>query len=158
MNRFRTYLLVLGALMLFGLSNLALASPADDKEKQKPKDAPTLDDSTCMLTEYKDGNETTKKLDLKCALNVKGYFDNDGFNIQHVEDNGPATKLTSSSGETMKLEKGDIITEIDGHKIKSADDYVQAMNGASDPEKIKIKVKDVNSGKEQDFTVAAKKL
>ena len=158
MNRFRTSLLVLGALMLFGFSALALASQQEKKEKQRPKDAPTLDDSKGTLTETTDGKENTKKLELKYSLKVKGYFDKDGFNIEEVEEGGPAAKLASSTGtEKYQLEKGDIITEVDGKALKSADDYVKAINEASDPMKLKIKVKDVKKGEERELTAEAAK-
>jgi S1-C subfamily serine protease len=159
MNRFRTSLLVLGVFFLFGFTAITFARSDEKKEKQRPKNAPVLDDSTGTLTEMMDGKENTRKLDLKHCLKVKGYFDTDGFNVEEVEDSGPATKLTSSAGDgtPMRLEKGDIITEIDGKQIRTSDDYVTAMNNASDPTKTKIKVKDINTNQERDFTVECAK-
>jgi S1-C subfamily serine protease len=156
MNRLRTSVVVAGALLAFGFSALALASPADVKEK--PKNAATLDDNTAMLTENTGGQEKTSKVELKYSLKVKGWFDGDGFNIEEVEDDGPAAKLADpSGGQQAKLEKGDIITQVGGKQIKSADDYVKAMNSADDPTKIKIKVKDVKTGQEREFTAEAMK-
>jgi S1-C subfamily serine protease len=126
---------------------VALAAPlfAADDPKAKPKNAPTLDDSTATLTEFVDGKEKQSKIDLKYCLKVKGYFDNAGFHIEEVEDGGPATHLM---GAGSSLEKGDTITKIDGKSIKSAADYAKAMNGASDHDKVKLRVRDVNSGDE----------
>jgi S1-C subfamily serine protease len=126
---------------------VALAAPlfAADDEKAKPKNAPTLDDSTAALTEVVDGKEKKSKIELKYCLKVKGYFDNSGFHIEEVEDGGPATHLT---GAGTSLEKGDTITKIDGKSIKSPADYAKAMNGASDHDKVKLLVRDINSGNE----------
>jgi membrane-associated protease RseP (regulator of RpoE activity) len=153
MNRFPASVGVLLVALLFGLSAVTLAA-ADDKEKEKPKNAPTLDDASATLTQTVDGKEKTTKLELKYALKVKGYFDGDGFNIEEVDPCGPAAKL---SGGTAMMEKGDIIVEVEGKKIKSAQDYAKAINGAADSTRIKIKVRDVRSGNDQDFEVEAVK-
>jgi C-terminal processing protease CtpA/Prc len=139
--------------LVFGA--LALAGSLDEKDKEKPKDAATIDDAKATLTETVDGKEKTTKLDLKYALKVKGYFAKDGLHIEEVEAGGPAASL---SGGSAMLEKGDIIAEIDGKKIKSAQDYVKAMNGAEDHTQTKLKVKDVRTGDEADFTADAVKL
>jgi len=140
--------------LLLGLATAALAGP--DEEKQKPKNAATLDDQAGTLTQTTDGKEKTSKVDLKYCLKVKGYFDKDGFNIEEVDADGPAFKLTDpDSGGVAMLEKGDIIIEVDGKKIKSAEDYAKAINGAADHTKTKIKVKDVRSGDAKDFTADA---
>jgi hypothetical protein len=158
--------------LLLGLAAVAQAAADDNKEKEKPKNAPTLDDRSAMLTETVDGKETAgagpsrsgcqgrggcgttgkTKLDLKYSLKVVGYFDKDGFNIEEVEPGGPAAQL---SGGIAMMEKGDIIVEVDGKKIKSAQDYVKAINGAADHTKIAIKVRDVRTGNDQDFEVDA---
>jgi S1-C subfamily serine protease len=134
-------ILCVGLCMAFAASTFA----ATDDQKTKPKDAPTLDDSTATLTEFVDGKKKQSKIELKHCLKVKGYFDKDGFNIEEIEEGGPATQLT---GAGMSLEKGDIITQVDGKPIKSAADYAKAMNGAADPAKVKLRVRDVNSGNE----------
>jgi S1-C subfamily serine protease len=118
---------------------------ADDEAKAKPKDAPTLDDSTATLTEVVGGKKKQSKIDLKYCLKVKGYFDDAGFHMEEIEDGGPATHLT---GAGTSLEKGDIITHVDGKPVKSAADYAKAMNGAADHAQVKLRVKDVNSGNE----------
>jgi S1-C subfamily serine protease len=158
MNRFSPRFAASALVLLVGLGALALAAPDDKKEKQKPKDAPTLDDQTATLTEVAAGKEKKTKLDLKHCLKVRGYFDNDGFNLEEVDAGGPAEKLATSDGTGQAmLEKGDIITEVDGKPVKSADDYVKAMNGASDPAKLKLKVRDVRTGEEQEFIADAAK-
>src|SRR5262249_36805382 len=138
------------AALLFGL--VAAAGADDKKDKEKPKDAPTLDDRTASLTEITDGKEKTTKIDLKYSLKVKGYFDKDGYNIEELDDDGPAAMLGDADGNPVaKLEKGDIITEVDGKKVKSAQDYAKAVDGAADHAKVKVKVRDVNSGQEMEF-------
>ncbi len=145
MSRFQRGLMAVSMVLLFGLAGVALAA-FDEKSKDKPKDASTLDDATGTLTEMVDGKPKESKVDLKYCLKVKGYFDDKGFNIEEVDDDGPAVKLSNGQGGAIRLEKGDIITEVDGKKIKSAQDYVKAMNGAADHSKTKVKVRDVNSG------------
>jgi S1-C subfamily serine protease len=157
MRRCQSFVAFTCATVLLGLGALAFASIDDPKEKAKPKDAATLDDQAGTLTV--DGKESTKKIDLKYSLKVKGYFDKDGFNMEEVEADGPATHLrTEPTGDpTTSLEKGDIITEVDGKKVTSAEDYAKAINGAADQAKLKIKVKDVNTGNESDFFAEAAK-
>jgi hypothetical protein len=159
MNRFSRGLAVLATGLLLAMAALAQAAPADDKDKEKPKDAPMLDDGTAMLTETSGGKEKKTKLDLKYCLKVRGYFDKDGFNLEDVEADGPATKLTDTAGmgANVMLEKGDIIKEVDGKPIKSAQDYVKAMNEASDPAKVKLKVRDVRTGQDSEFLAEAAK-
>ena len=151
MNRFPASIAILSAALLLGFSALALA------DKEKPKDAATFDDSSAMLTENEGGKEKKTTIDLKYSLKVKGYFDKDGFNMEEVGADGPASKLIDGAGEVVLLEKGDIITEVDGKKVKSAQDYAKAMNGVADPAKIKLKVRDVNTGKEIEFHANADK-
>jgi S1-C subfamily serine protease len=155
MNR-RAYALVfLGAAFALCLAaNLAVA----DEKNDKPKGAPTLDDRTLMLTETVDGKEKTSKVDLKYNLKVKGFFDKDGLHLEEVDEDGPAFKLSNNDGATVMLEKGDIIKEIDGKAIKSAADYVKALNDASDHSKVKVKVKDVRTGDDQDLVADTNKI
>jgi S1-C subfamily serine protease len=155
MTRFRAFALVLCVASVFCLAAVA-ALPADDKEK--PKDAPTLDDGKATVTETVDGKEKTSKLDLKYALKVKGYFANDGFHIEEVDGNGPAARLDDGNGNGAMMEKGDIIVEVDGKPVKSPKDYAKAMNGAADHSKTKLKIKDVNTGNDQTFYADAEKL
>jgi S1-C subfamily serine protease len=148
---------VLCAALLFVLGSSVLLRA--DEKKEKPKDAPTLDDRTAMLTETVDGKEKKTKVELKYSLKVKGFFDKDGYHIEELDDGGPAAMLHDGQGNTIAMmEKGDIIVEVDGKKIKSADDYVKAMNGVADSTKIKLKVKDVNTGQDADFHANAAKL
>jgi hypothetical protein len=148
MSRLCTSLAVLCAASVIGLST-GLAS-ADDKT-DKPKDATTLDDRTATVTETVDGKEKESKVELKYNLKVKGYFDKAGFHLEEVEADGPGTALADENGNMAALEKGDIILTVDGKPVKSAKDYVKAMNDAADHSKVKIKVKDVNTGNDQEF-------
>jgi len=151
MSWYRAALGILSVALLLGFSALALA------DKEKPKDAAIFDDRSATLTENEGGKEKKTNIDLKYALKVRGYFDKDGFNMEEVDADGPASKLIDGGGEVALLEKGDIITEVDGKKVKSAQDYAKAMNGVADPAKIKLKVRDVNTGKEIEFSASADK-
>jgi hypothetical protein len=155
MTRFRTFALVLCVAFVFCLAAVALVR-ADDKEK--PKDAPTLDDGKATVTETVDGKEKTTKLDLKYALKVKGYFAKDGFHLEEVDENGPGFRLDDGNGNNLMLEKGDLITEVDGKPVKSPKDYEKAMNGAADHSKTKLKIKDVRSGTDVVLFADAEKL
>ncbi len=155
MNRRNLALAFLGAALVVCFASLAIA---DDKN-EKAKSGPTLDDRTATLTETVEGKEKTSKVDLKYNLKVKGVFTKDGLQLEEVDEEGPAHKLTNDDGSAQAyLEKGDIIREIDGKPIKSVDDYVKALNNASDHNKVKIKVRDVRTGDDQDFVADTNKL
>jgi C-terminal processing protease CtpA/Prc len=145
MQRIHVLLAVLCAGLCVACAASAFAVADEQKDKVKPKNAPTLDDATATLTEFVDGKKKESKIDLKYCLKVKGYFDKAGFNIEEIGDGGPATHLT---GAGTMLEKGDIITKVDGKSIKSAADYAKALNGAADHDKVKLTVRDVNSSEE----------
>jgi S1-C subfamily serine protease len=155
MYRLRALVAVLCVASVFCLAAVALAR-IDDKEK--PKDAPTLDDRTAMLTETVGGKEKTTKIDLKYNLKVKGFFTKDGLNVEELDADGPAARLDDGNGNGASMEKGDIIVEVDGKPVKSAKDYAKALNDAKDHDKVKLKVKDVNTGKDQEFFAASAKL
>jgi S1-C subfamily serine protease len=133
MNRSRAFAAILGAASALGLAAAALAH-ADEPKK------------------------ATVKLVPKYTLKVKGYFAGDGFHIDEVDANGPAARLDDGNGGTAMMEKGDVITAVDGIPIRSPQDYARAMNGAADHSKTRVKVKDVNTGKEMEFTTDAEKL
>lgn len=155
MNRHHLAVAVLLAAAGFCLSG-SLVRAEDPKEK--PKGAATLDDRTAMATETVDGKEKATKVDLKFTLKVKGFFDKDGLNIEDLDGDGPAANLSDADGNKgVTLEKGDIIREIDGKPVKSAADYVKALNGVADNTKVKLKVRDINTGKDQEFFAEAQK-
>jgi S1-C subfamily serine protease len=159
MARFQTAAVFFAAALLLcqGASFVAGSAARDDNDK--PKDAATFDDKAATLTQTVDGKEKKKEIDLKYALKVKGYFDKNGFKMEEVEVDGPATHLAMEAGGegNAMLEKGDIIVEIDDKPVKSAEDYAKAMNGVADHSKTKIKVKDINSGENQTFYADAAK-
>jgi S1-C subfamily serine protease len=159
MTRFQTFVVVLAATLLLSQGANFVAGSAARDDKDKPKDAATFDDKTATLTQTVDGKEKKKEIELKYALKVKGYFDKDGFKMEEVEADGPATHLAMEAGGegNVMLERGDIIVEVDDKPIKSVEDYAKAMNGAADHSKTKIKVKDINSGENQTFYADAAK-
>jgi membrane-associated protease RseP (regulator of RpoE activity) len=156
MIRFRALLLVVCASLVLAFA-AGLQAASDEEKKGKPKDAAILDDATATLTETVDGKEKKTKIDLNYCLKVKGYFQADGFHIDEVDAGGPAATLSNADTANAQMEKGDIITEVDGKRIKSAQDYAKAMNSAADHAKTKVKVRDVNSGQEAEFDAAAAK-
>jgi S1-C subfamily serine protease len=156
MNRFQCLMRVFCAMLFFVVASVALARD-DEKDKDKPKNAAMIDDAKGTLTETVDGKPKETKLDLQYCLKIKGYVDDKGLHIEEVDEDGPAHQVSNADGQGVQLEKGDIITEVDGKKIKSAQDYVKAMNGASDHAKTKIKVRDVRTEQEMDFVADAAK-
>ncbi len=153
MRRLPPFVAALGVALSLGL---ATAVPAPDDEN-KDKNTPTFDDATATLIQTVAGKETKKKVGLNYCLKVKGHFAADGFHIDDVAADGPAAHLSDPNGQTAAMEKGDVITAVEGKRIKSVDDYVKAMNGAADHAKTKIKVRDVNSGNEAELTAEAEK-
>ena len=153
MNRLQTFVVVLAATVLLGQGASFVTGSTARDDKEKPKDAATFDDNTATLTQTVDGKEKKKEIDLKYALKVKGYFGKDGFHMEEVEADGPATHLAMEAGGegAAMMEKGDIILEVDDKPIKTVEDYAKAMNGVADHSKTKVKVKDVNSGENQTF-------
>jgi S1-C subfamily serine protease len=139
----------------FAASTFAAAD--DQSNKVKPKDAPTLDDGTATLTEFVDGKKKQSKIELKYCLKVKGYFSKEGLHVEDLDGDGPAAMLDDGNGGAAMMEKGDIIVEVDGKKVKTAEDYVKALNGAADPDKVKLKIRDVNSGNDADYYAKAAK-
>lgn len=137
------------------LAGFALAPPPAAGDGKAGKE--TYDDKSGELKTVADGKETVKKLPGKRSLHVRGHFEKDGFHLDEVYEDGPATKLTTvGMGEQPALlEKGDIIAEVDGKKVTTAAEYVAALDGAKDAGKVAIKVIDVNTNMPMDFTAAA---
>ena len=85
--------------------------------------------------------------ELKRFVQVKGIWTKEGYIITAVKPDGPATKMTSADGKTKAaIEPGDVIVEVERTKIESQTDYARAMNGAKDPQRIEMRVRDRNSG------------
>ncbi len=156
MRRFAVSVPVVLLAFLIGLLliSVAVADSAKKGDAEKSTTPPTLDDRTATVTETVGGKEKKTKIDLKYCLKVKGFFDDKGFHIEEVEAGGPATQL---SGGMAMMEKGDIIVEVEGKPVKSPQDYAKAMNGAADHTKVKLKIRDVNTGNDQEFEADAAK-
>jgi C-terminal processing protease CtpA/Prc len=162
MKRFLVSVPVVLLALLFGLATVSLATAdsnkkggdGDKKEDAAKSKAPqNLDDATATVTQTVDGKEKKTKITLKYCLKVKGFFDDKGFHIEEVEQGGPATQLSGGAA----MEKGDIIVEVEGKPVRSPEEYAKAINGAADHTKLKLKVRDVNTGNDQDFETAADK-
>src|SRR5438876_723432 len=116
MNLLKGTLLALFAGFLFSLA--ATAQAQDEKKvKEKPKDAATLDDEAQEVTTTSGTKQETKKIDLKYYLQVSGYFDKQGYNIEKITDGSPVTQLSDDNGNMAMMEVGDIIVEVDGKKV-----------------------------------------
>lgn len=141
--------------ILVALAGLAFAPPPAGGDNKAGKEV--YDDKSGELKATVDGKETVKKLPGKRSLHVRGHFEKDGFHLDEVYEDGPATKLTTvGMGEQPALlEKGDIIAEVDGKKVTTAAEYVAALDGAKDPAKVHIKVIDVNTNMPMEFTAPA---
>jgi S1-C subfamily serine protease len=157
MNAFKATLLALFAGFLFSLAATAQAQD-EKKDKEKPKDAATLDDEAQEVTTTSGTKQETKKIDLKYYLQVSGYFDKQGYNVEKITDGSPVTPLSDDNGNNaIMMEVGDIIVEVDGKKVTTPQEYAKALNNVADPEKIKLKVKDKNTGNDIDLYVSARK-
>jgi S1-C subfamily serine protease len=157
MNALKATLLALFAGFLFSLAATAQAQD-EKKDKEKPKDAATLDDEAQEVTTTSGTKQETKKIDLKYYLQVSGYFDKQGYNIEKITDGSPVTQLSDDNGNNaIMMEVGDIIVEVDGKKVTTPQEYAKALNNVADPEKIKLKVKDKNTGNDIDLYVSARK-
>ncbi|HEV3083961.1 MAG TPA: PDZ domain-containing protein [Gemmataceae bacterium] len=157
MNALKGTLLALFAGFLFSLAATAQAQD-EKKDKEKPKDAATLNDEEQEVTTTSGTKQETKKIDLKYYLQVSGYFDKQGYNIEKITEGSPVTQLSDDNGNNaIMLEVGDIIVEVDGKKVTTPQEYAKALNNVADPEKIKLKVKDKNTGNDIDLYVSARK-
>jgi hypothetical protein len=115
--------------------------------KGKPAGAATLDDESQLVTTTEGGKDASRKIELKYVIRVRGYFDQGGFMIEAVTPDGPATRLKDAGGMPAgSLEAGDVILEVDGKPVKSPDDYAKAINAASDPKRLKLKIRSTAPG------------
>jgi len=86
----------------------------DKKEKEKPKDAATLNDEEQTLTTISDDKTKTKKIELKYYLQVSGYLTRMVLTSKKVTKDGPATQLRDDDGNGgVTTEAGDIILELE---------------------------------------------
>ena len=158
MNALKGTLLALFAGFLVGLAAMAQAQDENKEDKEKPKDAPSLNDEEQEVTTTSGTKQETKKIDLKYYLQVTGYFDKKGFHIEKITEGAPVLQLTDDNGNVgAMMEVGDVIVEVDGKKVTTPQEYAKALNGVSDAEKVKLKIKDKNTGNDVDYYVSAKK-
>lgn len=76
----------------------------------------------------------------------------EGLLVMSVRPGGPATRLVLSNNPnvTGQLEPGDVITQIDGHRITSLADYRRTMDASVERGgHVALLVRDVNGGGEQ---------
>jgi S1-C subfamily serine protease len=149
--------LVLFASVFLTLPSAAQADNEKKANKEKPKDAATLNDEEQVVTTTVDGKTKTKKIDLTYYLQVTGYFAKNGFHIEKLTPGGPAARLMDDSGNDWRMDPGDIIVEVDGKKVASPEAYAKAINAVTDHEKIKLKIKDKNTGNDVELYASARK-
>jgi S1-C subfamily serine protease len=90
-------------------------------------------------------------------IQVRGYWSKNGYTITAVKQGGPATRMENPDGKTVaSMEPGDRIVEVEGIKIASQVDYAMAMDGAKDPQRIEMKVRDRNSGNVYTWYIGSK--
>jgi hypothetical protein len=99
MNALKGTLLALFAGFLFSLAATAQAQD-EKKDKEKPKDAATLNDEEQEVTTTSGTKQETKKIDLKYYLQVSGYFDKQGYNIEKITEAlpSPSSPMTTAMG------------------------------------------------------------
>jgi len=74
------------------------------------------------------------------------HFYPNGARVTYVAPDSPLRDMESPDGHTKAaIDVGDRIVRVDSHPIHSACDYTRAMNGADDPDRIKIVVWDKDS-------------
>jgi S1-C subfamily serine protease len=128
--RLATWCLVAAAFVWLGLPYL---QSGEDKKDAKP--------------EAKKDSEVKGKIPEEIRKKIKESKLTQGVVIIEVTADGAAHKgheKANGGGETVLLEEGDIITQIDGKDVKSAEDYHKLMKGK---EEKKLTVVDVNTGK-----------
>lgn len=96
-----------------------------------------------------DGQETTRVLRLTYRLRILVLYSSLGAHVHTVFPGGPATRLRSvTTGKPGTLERGDVITHIDDRPVPTQSDYYLAMwLSAPRNGKIRLRVRDVNSGR-----------
>lgn len=66
-------------------------------------------------------------------------------------------KAKPAKAPTLDDRTATLTETVDGKQVKSAQDYARAMNGAADPATIKLKIRDVNTGKQVEYYAQAVK-
>lgn len=110
-------------LLLGGLAALCLGAPApgDDKKAGTPA--------------------TENRLQAVMGVEVDELPDGKGLRIAGVRANGPAMKLTSPATNVRgALEKGDVITAVDGQGFRDLREYFDLMNEANEKGKGRVRL------------------
>jgi S1-C subfamily serine protease len=130
--RLATWCLVAAAFVWLGQPYLQSA------EDNKDKDA---------KTEAKKDTEVKGKIPEEIRKKLKDAKVTQGVVLIEVTADGAAQKgheKANGGGETVLLEEGDVISQIDGKDVKTAEDYHKLMKGKDEK---KLTVINVNDGK-----------
>ncbi|HMO15586.1 MAG TPA: PDZ domain-containing protein [Pirellulaceae bacterium] len=74
------------------------------------------------------------------------WFDYEGLNIEGLAGNSPLLRLRDRYGRSFYLERGDVITAIDGIPIRSFEDYLWALQDAQNPRNLRLTVINCRDG------------
>lgn len=104
----------------------------------------------------------TKEVRLRYQLLIGGRFTPKGMRVLTVDPNGPGAHMSRlMRGQRVRgiLERGDLITKVNGVVVTNPDTYFKALNksGAGNAAAI-VTVRDVNSGQDIDWQVKAVKV
>ena len=114
----------------FTLARKMLNKPKLEKEEALPNDSQTLSDEKLGLTLTEISPEISKQLDLSVSQGVL---------VTAVTERGVA--------ETMGVKSGDVVVKLGSHKIKSLEDYEQAMKKLETSREIVLGLKSGKSTK-----------
>jgi len=107
------------------------------------------------------GETTTRLLRLEYQLRILAQYNPGAMRVHKVFPGGPATRLVLAGPRRTSgtLDPGDIITHVDGRRIWSRDDYYLAMYLSSARNgKVRLRVRDVNSGRFYTWDAVAEKV
>src|SRR5262249_25068523 len=110
--RLATWCLVAAAFLWLGLASLQAGGDKKDDQDAKP--------------EAKKDTEVKGKIPEDIRKKLKAAKVTQGVVLIEVTADGAAQKghqKANGGGETVLLEEGDVITQIDGKDVKTADDY-----------------------------------
>jgi hypothetical protein len=128
---------------------------------QAPYPAPD-GQSIVGIASTSEGRPATRILRLEYQLRILAVFHANGPMVVHtVFPGGPATRLVTAGSPATpgELERGDVITHVDGLPIRSQSDYYRAMylSGARNGQ-VTIRVRDVRTGRYIVWKATAEKV
>lgn len=102
--------------------------------------------------------DTREAPPIQWTLLADGWIDREGFNLKRIDRTSTLRFACDASGKAYQLQKGDIISHINGHKILNQRDYARLINGARNPNAIQLTVVNGSDHTVLNLTVAARRL